>query len=191
MSDTTIWEAQKSIEYVINGVAERGWIELPLDVDQFAELRKDQRFSEAQVAALYEQYFLPERHESDWQILAEIAQAIIKAITSSPVVDFGALAVAGGVIGNAAYDLIKNMCSYTATLIEKRLGQKASGRVASFQQIGTDAQILKTFFQKTPKARIEEIEQLTGIPREKIYPLLKLAGMNHYRRGTPCYWELP
>jgi hypothetical protein len=166
MSDTTIWEAQKSIEYVINGVAERGWMELPLDVDQFAELRKDQRFREAQVAALYEQYFLPERHESDWQMLAEIAQAIVKTITSSPVVDFAALAVTGGVIGNAAYDLIKSMCSYTATLIAKKLGQKASGRVASFQQIGTDAQILKTFFQKIPKARIEEIEQSTGIPRE-------------------------
>lgn len=191
MSDTTIWESQKSIEYVINGVVERGWIEKPLDMDQFSELRKDQRFREAQIAALYEQYFLPERHESDWQMLSEIAQAIIKAVASSPVVDFSALAIAGGVIGNAAYDLIKNMCSYTGTVIEEKLGHRASGRVASFQQIGTDAQTLKTFFQKTPKARIEEIEQTTGIPREKIYPLLKLAGMNHHRRGTPCYWELP
>lgn len=81
MGDATIWEAQKSTEYVINGVAERGWMEKPLEVDQFAELRKDQRFREAQIAALYEQYFLPERHESDWQMLSEIAQAIVKAIT--------------------------------------------------------------------------------------------------------------
>src|SRR5207248_1928049 len=127
----------------------------------------------------------------DWQVLSEIVHAVIHAITSSPTVDFAALAMAGGVIGNAAYDLLKKMCYDTASLLEKKLGEKAHERVASFKQIGADAETLKTFFQHTPKARIDEIEQKTGIPREKIYPLLKQAGLNHYRRGTPCYWELP
>jgi len=79
MGDATIWEAQKSIEYVINGVAERGWMEKPLEVDQFAELRKDQRYREAQIAALYEQYFLPERHESDWQICSFTKPSVSEA----------------------------------------------------------------------------------------------------------------
>jgi len=191
MSDDTIWEAQKNIEYIINGLANKAWIEVSVDVDQFAELRKERRFREAQIADLYEQYFLPERHESDWQLLAEIVHTVVNAAISSPTVDFAAGAIAGGVIGNAAYDLLKKMCHYVASKVQEKVGKRAHQRATSFRQIGNDVEVLQSFFQITSKARIEEIEQTTKLPREKIYPLLKLAGMNHYRRGTPCYWELP
>jgi hypothetical protein len=60
--------------------------------------------------------------------------------------------------------------------------------VTGSNQIGDDAETLKEFFQKVPKARIEEIELATGVSRDKIHPLLKLAGLNHHRRGTACYW---
>jgi hypothetical protein len=191
MSDETIWEAQKNIEYIINGLASKEWIEVSVDVDQFAELREERRFREAQIADLYEQYFLPERHESDWQLLAEIVHAVINAAISSPTADFAAGAIAGGVIGNSAYDLLKQMCHYVASKFHEKVGKRAHQRAASFKQIGNDIEVLQSFFRITSKARIEEIEQTTKLPREKIYPLLKLAGMNHHRRGTPCYWELP
>jgi hypothetical protein len=191
MSDETIWEAQKNIEYIINGLANKEWAEVAANIDQFAELRQGRRFREAQIADLYEQYFLPERHESDWQLLAEIVHTVVNVAISSPAVDFASGAIAGGVIGNAAYDLLKSLCHYVASKFQEKFGEKAHQRAASFKQIGDDAEVLKTFFQGIPKARIEEIEQATKLSREKIYPLLKLAGLNHYRRGTPCYWELP
>jgi len=56
---------------------------------------------------------------------------------------------------------------------------------------GNDTEKLKNFFSEHHKARIGGIEQATGLPREKIYPLIKLAGLNHYRRGDPCWWEMP
>ncbi len=186
MSNDTIWEAEKNIEYIINGLSNKGEEKVAVEIDQFAELRKERRFREAQIADLYEQYFLPERHESDWQLLAEVVHAVVNAAISSPVVDFAAGAIAGGVIGNAAYDLLKSMCHYVASKFQEKFGEKAHQRSASFKQIGDDVEVLKLFFQNTPKARIEQIEQATKLPREKI-----LAGLNHYRRGTPCYWELP
>jgi hypothetical protein len=187
MSDNVIWEIRKSIEYTVSEVANRGWADNPLEVDRFANLRKERRIREAQVAALYEQYFLPERHEFEWQVLSDIATAI----TTSSVTQFAAVAVAGGALGNAAYDLLKIMCSYAASQFEEKLGDKARERAKSFRQLSTDAEKLKSFFSKNQKARIEEIEQATGLPREKVYPLMKLAGLNHYRRYNPCYWELP
>ena len=186
MSDNIIWETQKSIEYTIDEVANRGWEENDVEVDQFADLRRDRRIRDAQIAALYEQYFLPERHEFEWQVLYDIVTAVI----TSSAAKFVAVAVAGGVIGGEAYDLLKKMCSYTASKFEEKLGDKARGRAAGFRQLGADAEKLKSFFSRNNKARIEEIEQSTGVPREKIYPLMKLAGLKHYRRGNPCYWEM-
>ena len=61
----------------------------------------------------------------------------------------------------------------------------------NIRQIADDTEKLKMFFLQHDKARIGEIEQATGLPRREIYPLIKLAGLNHYRRGDPCWWEMP
>jgi hypothetical protein len=182
-----VWGAQKSIEHVLSRVASRGWKETPLAVDRFADLRQERRFLEAQVAALYEQYFLPERHEFEWQVLSEIVNAVV----TSPAVEFAAVSIAGGVIGNAAYDLLKALCSYAASKFEEKLGESGRTRAAGFRQLAADAEKVKSFFQQHTKAQIGEIEEVTGIPREKVYPLMKLAGLDHHRRGNPCFWETP
>jgi hypothetical protein len=187
MDENARWELEKGIEYVVDAVANRGWADTELEADDFAVLRMDRRIRDAQVAALYEEYFLPERHEFEWQVLSDI----VTAVTTSPLGSFVAVAVAGGVIGNAAYDLLKALCATTAGLFESKLGKRASARAKSFRQIGDDCDKLKSFFVKNHKARITEIENSTGIPREKIYPLLKIAGLRHQRRGEVCYWSIP
>jgi hypothetical protein len=186
MNNEVYWEGQKSIAHIIDNVATRGWLDNQLQTDDFAELRLDKRYRDAQIAELYEQYFLPERHEFEWHILSEIITTIIH----SPVTGFVVAAVTGGVLGNAAYDLIKKMCLETAELFEQRLGAKARERAIGFRQLATDAEKIKNFFSQKQKARIEEIERETGINRERIYPLMKLAGLKHYRRDNPCYWEM-
>jgi len=187
MNNNFLWEAQKSIEHILNEVANRGWKENPLNVDQFAELRKEQRIREAIIAALYEQYFLPERHEFEWQILSETVNVVV----ASPATRFAGEVIAGGIIGNAAYDLLKKMCSYVVSKMEEKLGEEGGIRAQGFRQIVADAEKLKKFFSVKSKARIQEIEKATGVPRERLYPLMKLAGLNHYRRGDFCYWEMP
>ena len=105
--------------------------------------------------------------------------------------DFIGVSIAGGVIGNAAYDP-KRLCDYAADTFEQKLGDRAKEHSEGFRQIGLDAKKLKDFFEKKPEARIEEIEKETHLPREKIYPLMKLAGFSHHRRKKDaCYWEIP
>jgi len=187
MPDDIDWEAQKNINHIIDQVAVRGWTDNQLQTDDFAELRTDARFRDAQLAQLYEQYFLPERHEFEWLVLAEI----VRAVVHSPVTGYVASGVALGVLGNAAWDLLKKMCVEAAHRFEEKLGPSAKERAMGFERLADDAERITAFFNQHSKARIEAIEQETGIARERIHPILKLAGLRHYRRENACYWELP
>lgn len=180
-------ECVNAIDFAVRRVAERGWTQRDFEFDDFATLRKDRRFLEAQVAQLYEEYFVPERHEVEWGVLREIAGAVV----ASPATAFVASAVAGGVVGNAAYDLVKHLCRQAAKKWRTILGSGASERGTGFSRIAADTEKLKTFFSGAGRARIPEIESGTGVPREKLYPLMKLAGLRHQRRGDPCWWEMP
>lgn len=187
MDNDTIWEAKKSIEYTFEKVAERGWQDTPETIDRFSELRKDKRFREAQVAALYEQYFLPERHEFEWRALNEIADVVIESRATA----FVGGAITTGIIGDLAYDLLTQLAAHAASMMSKRLGPKGGDRAQGFLELRKDIDRIRIFFSETKKARIKTIEEETGIPRERIYPIIKLAGLNHHRRGDPCYWEIP
>jgi hypothetical protein len=182
MGDDLDWEVQKNIDHIIDEVAIRGWAD-----NQLQELRMDARFRDAQLAGLYEQYFLPERHEFEWHVLTEI----VRAVVHSPVTGYVTSGVALGVLGNAAGDLLKKMCVEAAHRFEEKPGPSAKERAKGFQQIADDTERVTAFFSQHSKARIETIEQETGIARERIDPILKLAGLRHYRRENACYWELP
>lgn len=187
MRDDIDWEAQRNIDHITEEVAARGWVDKQLQVDDFAELRMDARFRDAQLAGLYEQYFLPERHEFEWLILCEI----VRTVLHSPVTAYVGSSVALGVLGNAAFALLKKMCLEAAGRFEAKLGPSATERAMGFKQLAADADIITTFFSEHVRARVEEIERETGIPRERIHPLMKLAGLKHHRRDDACYWEMP
>jgi hypothetical protein len=65
-------QASGDLLYVIREVTKRGVSENELDADDFEVLLLRKEFKELVVAELYEAYFLPERHESDWQVLREL-----------------------------------------------------------------------------------------------------------------------
>lgn len=188
ISEEALWETKKGITFLASEVARRGWSDNALSADRFAQLRLDRRLRDAQIAELYEQYFPPQRHEFEWHILSDIVNAVV----SSPLMAFAAGAISGGVLGNAAYDLLKQLSLYAATQLRNALGESASGRASGFEQLANDAEKMRLYFVSSQKARIEQIENATGLPREKVYPLMKVAGMTHHRRGDDaCYWELP
>ena len=117
---------------------------------------------------------------------------IVDFIATSPTVGFAVGSIVGGILGNTAYDALKTLCNYAASIIDEKIGKKAKERANSFRQIAADTELLQSFFREKPRARIQEIEDATGLPREKIYPIIKIAGLNHYRRGEhSCYWEMP
>ena len=188
ISEEALWETKKGIAFVVTEVARRGWSHDVSPADRFADLRQDRRIRDAQIATLYEQYFLPRRHEFEWQVLSDIVNTVV----SSPLAVFVAGAVSGGVLGNGAYDLLKRLCLYAAMQLRDKLGENASERASGFEQLASDAEKVRVYFQSNRKARIEQIESATHLPREKVYPLMKVAGMIHHRRGDhACYWEVP
>lgn len=176
-------EVYASISYVIDRVAERGFEHSYFDVDRYSELVQKKQVQEAQILALYEEYFVPERHEFEWRILSDIVSTV-----TDP--SFIASAIASGVLGNAVYDMMKHLLSFAVDKVAERLGEFGERRAQSFKQMIKDIERLQTFFAGTSKARIGDIEHATGISRERIYPLLKVAGFTHYRRGDPCFWEM-
>jgi hypothetical protein len=181
------WEVERTVDYVVDRVASRGWTDNPVNADRFDQLRTDLAIRSAQVAALYEEYFLPERHEFEWQVLSHI----IDTIVGDPTTQFIGGVVVTGIIGSLAYDILKKMCQHTAQVFEQKLGERGKERAIGFRQIASDAQTIQNYFSATERARINDIEKATGIPREKIYPLLKIAGFQHNRRMDACYWQLP
>lgn len=195
MTESENRETTQSIDYIVSRVAERGWTQCVRNVDDFAVLRSDKNFRIAQTTEIYEQYFLPERHEWEWQILEEIIKAIVgtAVVTGSAVLTSAAAqSLPNSVLGNAAYDVIKTMCRYAASLMRKNLGHEAQPRAEGFEQIAADAELLKTYFSEHSQGRIREIEESTGIPREKIYPLIKLVGCSHVQAGDErCNWRPP
>src|SRR5580693_2253912 len=97
--NTLIDKASDDLLYVIREVGKRGVSENERDADDFEKLLSQKEFKELVVGELYEAYFLPERHESDWQVLREL----VNIVTSEPIKEFIAVSVVGGVIGNTAF----------------------------------------------------------------------------------------
>lgn len=137
-------EFENNIDYIVKKVSQRGWSNLQERADDFAILRKKMEYRNEIILSFYEHYFLPERHEFEWTILKDIVNEII----TSPPYEFAAASIAGGVIGNAAYDLLKSLCQTVTTKFQKHLLKDYSERVKGFLEIASDAEKIKIFFGK-------------------------------------------
>jgi antitoxin ParD1/3/4 len=170
---------------VVREVGRRGIAETELEADDFSVLLARREFKDLVVGELYEAYFLPERHEFDWQLLKEI----VAIITSEPVKEFIALSVFSGVIGNVAFLAFRAVLAQTVS--EMKNAKLGAGRQQPFHDMKHDIDGIEKFFQRRECARIAEVETSTGIPREKLRPLLKLLGFTHHRRKFACNWCRP
>lgn len=183
--DTLIDQVSEDLSYVIREVAKRGVSESEVAADDFQILLSRKEFQDLVVGELYEAYFLPERHESDWQLLRELVTMLI----STRVREFVAVSAARGIIGGSALAVLR-------AIIARITGQMKKARLPlskqqPFQEIKKSIDGLEDYFRENGCARIAEVESSTGIPREKLYPLLKLLGFTHYRRQHACYWCKP
>ena len=183
--DSLINHLSEDLNYVIREVGKRGVSETKLDADDYHALLSRREFRDLVVAELYETYFLPEWHESDWQLLREL----VAIVTSERVREFVALSIVGGVIGNSAFAVLRSVIGrITAAMKKAKLPQD---RWRPFQGMSDDLDGLEHYFRENGCARIMDVESSTGIPRERLHPLLKLLGFIHYRRRHVCYWCRP
>jgi hypothetical protein len=171
--------------HVIREVGRKGVVEDQLAADDFGLLLSRKEFKDLVVGELYEAYFLPDRHESDWLLLREL----LAMITSEHVKQFVAVSVASGLLGNAAFAVLR--AALVRILSEMKNARVPSSRRQPFHAMKRDVDGVEAFFRKNECARMPEIELSTGVARERLYPLLKLLGFMHYRREHACHWCKP
>ena len=171
--------------HVIQTVGKRGLLEVEQECDDFGELLLRREFRDAVVAELYEEYFLPKRHEFDWQVLHQI----VSIVTSEPIQEYFAMAVVSGVVGNAAWAALRLLLRRVAT--EMKCANISTSRRGVYLAIESDVAEVERFFGEVSCARIASIEDATRVDRARLYPLLKLLGFKHHRRAHACYWCRP
>ena len=146
------------------------------------------------VTELWEQYVHPPMHECQWELIRDMVASLVSA-----------RGVADSVVGGAALILFGKMCQYARAGLIKLRGEPHHHRRSSddgqgppgsleesFAEMASDCEKLARFLAKHAPTRIGDIAEATGIERERIYPLLKLAGMQHVVRGPDrCCWSDP
>lgn len=175
----------QDVSFVIDNVRERGFSDVKVEYDDYNELLLRKEFRDLVVGEIYEAFFLPERHEFEWQIVNEI----VGIMTNERIRDFVATAVVAGVLGNAAFAALRNIV--TRILKQMEALQLPPNRQEPFLSIRTATTQIEEFFRSQGCARIAAIESSTNVPREQLYPLLKLLGFKHHRRKYNCHWCAP
>jgi len=183
--DKLINKNVNNITYAIKNVAERGIISVEAEADVFEELRYRREFKDVIIGEIYESYFLPDRHEFDWQIIQEF----VETITDSNTVSFVKEAAGGGILGAVAWEICRRILKAIISTMKKNSLPKS--RVIPYKAMLADADTIERFFEAHDSARIDTIEESTNIPRERIYPFLKLMGFVHHRKKHNCLWCKP
>ena len=170
------------IAHIAGAVADRGIVERPEEDDRFEQLRTRKEFREMIATEIYENYFLPQRHEFDWQIVSQFVDAMCSSRMGE--------AIASGVPGNAVFAILVYLLKRIHDeLVAKKFSAERSGPYAKMR---ANVEALERYFSAPVRcARIADIEANTGVTREELYPLLRLLGFSHHRRKHNCLWCPP
>lgn len=181
--DEFLSSIRSNIDWTIDNVLKRGYKEVTQEVDDYSSLLEKYEFRSLIVFELYENYFLPQRHEFELQILNDIVEAVVKYKPWS----YAAGAAASGIIGSAAYDLLKHILSH----VSAKFKDKDVRRSKLFNTIKNDVYKIEKYFKDHISGKIEELETCLDIERDRLLPLLKLLGFRCYRRKKKNLWVRP
>jgi hypothetical protein len=174
--------AAKTLDQIVSAVVERGYDDRAESVDDYGVLLAGFEHRKLVTFQLYDSYFPPKRHEFELQLLT----SLVDAVATNPTVAFVGGAVAGGVVGNAAYDVLKHLL---ARLVSKLKPIKRSHN--AFREIEKNTDRIVRFFQTRNQAGITEICEALDTDPDKVEPLLKLLGFSCRRKGKRRVWIAP
>jgi hypothetical protein len=179
---TQLEAVTRSLDNIVSAVIARGFDDEAEPIDDYSTLLAAFEQRKLVIFQLYDSYFPPKRHEFELDLVTSVVDAVIK----NPTVAFVGGAVAGGVIGNAAYDVLKFLLS---GLIVKLKPIKRSHD--AFKEIQKNSDQIIQFFQTRNQAGITEISESLNTDPEKVEPLLKLLGFRCRRKGKRRIWFTP
>lgn len=167
-------DAIRMLDHVIDAVVERGYDEKPESTDDYGVSLASFEHRKLVTFQLYDSYFPPKRHEFELQLLT----SLVDAVATNPVAAFLGGAVAGGIVGNAAYDVLKHLL---ARLVSRSKPIKRTHD--GFKEIEMNTDRLMKFFEKRSQAGMTEICEALDADADKVEPLLKLLGFRRRRKG--------
>ncbi len=175
-------ETLRTFDKVIDAVVERGYDDIRVSTDDYRVLLASIEQRKAVTFQLYDSYFPPKRHEFELQLLT----SLVNAVATDPVAAFWGGAIAGGVVGNAAYDALKYLL---ARLVRR---SKSIRRTHDgFKEIERNADRIVKYFEKRSQASMTKICEALNSDADKVEPLLKLLGFRCRRTGRRRIWFAP
>lgn len=174
--------AANNIDRIVSAVIARGYDNRRESVDDYGALLAGFEQRKLVTFQLYDSYFPPKRHEFELQLLT----SLVDAVAANPAVAFLSGAVAGGVVGNAAYDVLKHLL---ARLVSKLKPIKRTKD--AFKEMEKNTDRIVRFFETRKQAGITEICEALDSDPDKIEPLLKLLGFSCRRKGRRRVWVAP
>jgi hypothetical protein len=170
------------VDYIIDAVEKRGYDDIQEEYDDYRILLDTFEFRKLITFELYEAYFPPRRHEFELQILA----GLIDVVTANKAAVFLGGAAVGGVVGNAAYDVVRKSLGH---IIHRLRTTKRSHD--AFREIEETLEAIRAYFQTRDHARTEEVCSALKLEPHKVEPLLKLLGFRCGRRKKHPVWIRP
>jgi len=179
---TTIDATSRQLDKIVQAVIERGYDQKQEDFDDYSILIHTVEYRKLVIYQVYDSYFPPKRHEYELHLLT----TLVESIESNTGAAFVGGAIAGGIIGNAAYDCLKRLLAYLVGKL-KPLGRSQK----CFREIGINADRLMKFFNNRKQADLSTICRALNAEADKIEPLLMLLGFRCRRRGNRRLWISP
>lgn len=174
--------ALRTIDRAASAIAERGYDDVQQEWDDYANLLQSYEFRKLVTFGLYEAYFPAKRHEFELHLLTQLVDAVA---TSKPAA-FLASAAAGGVVGNAVYDMLKASLSHIA----KRFSNVSRTRDA-VEEIGENVQKIRAYMDKHDDVTTGQISSDLDIENHKVEPVLQLLGCRSHRVKKRKCWRKP
>ena len=107
-------------------------------------------------------------------------------LLSSKAAAFLAVAAAGGIVGNAAYDMLKTVLAH----VMESFSEIKRTRDA-VQEIADNAQKIRTYMDTHEDVRASQISSDLDISAHKIEPIMKLLGCRSRRVKKRRVWRRP
>lgn len=174
--------ALREVDRAASAIAERGYDDVQQEWDDYTNLLQSYEFRKLVTFELYEAYFPPKRHEFELHLLTQLVDAVA---TSKPAA-FLIGSAAGGVVGNAVYDMLKAGLSHIA----KRF-TKVRRTHDAVEEIGENVEKIRAYMDKHDDVATSQISSDLDIETHKVEPVLKLLGCRSHRVKKRRLWRKP
>ena len=174
--------ALNQVDRLACAVRERGHDDLHEEWDDYAILLQTYEFRKLVTLELYDAYFPPRRHEFELDLLTQL----VGAVSSSKPAAFLAGAAAGGVVGNAVYDLLKAALAHVVGRF-----RNITWTHDAVQEIAENVQKVRTYMDTHDDVGTSQISCDLDIEAHKIEPILKLLGCRSRRIKKRRRWRKP